>query len=161
MSTTTTALIRASMVSTVTGLLPGLFSPNRFKEHRSTVDLDKFCETAGILAAFRLFQIRDTFEHEETVVSNTDVEEVRTVMECRIAYPHSFQYGANHALSQDDVMNADLKQVRNAIGVNGYQTIEGAADACVFGESKTVERGTAVDFLVLRLSTQYYEDLDP
>lgn len=160
---TTVAAIREVMVSTVKALTPTSHAQRKFKPHRQDVDFRTWCEQ-NPAAAFRVFSIReDMTEHQGPFVTNTDLEELRTVLECQVAYPLEAEY-INDAgmrrplLDRDDVLSEDRKKIRRAIGLNGYQTLDAAGgNATVFEEQVTVEPLDACVYLVLRLGTMYRE----
>jgi hypothetical protein len=159
---TTVAAIRSTMVTTVQALTPTSLANRPFRAHREDVEFRDWAE-ANPAAAFRVFSIRDTFEHEGPFVSTTVLEELRTVLACEIAYPRVGDYvndsGARRPLvDRDDILREDIKRVRNAIGLNGYQTLDPAGgNATVFRETISMDVGEAVVFAVIRLHTMYRE----
>jgi hypothetical protein len=159
---TTVAAVRDTMISTVKALTPTSLANRKFRHHREDVDYSDFCER-NPAAAFRLFTIRDTFAHVSPVVSNMALEELQTTIECVVCYPKQSEYLNDSGqrrplLDRDDILREDIKQVRDAIGVNGYMTIDSAGgNATVFSENVGVDVAAACVYIVLRLGTMYRE----
>jgi hypothetical protein len=80
-----------------------------------------------------------------------------------VAYPQRGDYvndtGARRPLLDlDDILREDLRQLRDAIGVNGYSTLDAAGgNATVFREDVRRDVDGDVVFLVLGLATMYRE----
>lgn len=159
---TTVAAIRNTMITTVKALTPTSHAHRKYRHHREDVDFRDYCER-NPAAAYRLFTIRDTFAHEGPTISTMTLEELRTTIECVVAYPKMEAYindsGSRRPfLDRDDILREDIKQLRDAIGVNGYSTIDSAGgNATVFDEQIGVDMGTACVYAVLRFPTMYRE----
>jgi hypothetical protein len=150
------ASIRDTMITTVAGLTPTTLSGNRYKKHDQRMsDFRAWCEqNPG--PAFRRFSIRGTGAQEPPEVTNTDVEWIWTEIEAVVAYPLDFRGGPQMTLDRDDLIEEDMRQIENAIGTNGYSTIESAGAGTVTTSSIEREPGQACDFGVLRLRTGFY-----
>jgi hypothetical protein len=150
------ASIRDTMATTVIGLTPPVISSKRFTKYDHRVsDFRAWCEQ-NPTGCFRKFSIRGTGTQSPPEVTNTDVEWINTEIEAVIAYPLDFKGGPQMTLDRDDLIEDDLRQIENAIGTNGYQTIESAGAGTVTTIEATREEGQACAFAVLRLAVGFY-----
>lgn len=156
MAVTTLASVIDTMRTAVKALTATTHSGVPFKIWDGVANSDpkikfrEWCE-ANPTSSFRWFSIRRASGITPPFVTNTDLEEVETEVECVIAYPNDNRYGKDGGKDRDDAIEADMNQIANAIGTNGFQTIETAGDACSITLSDEIEEGTACAFGVVRL----------
>ena len=160
LTTTTIGAVRDRMISTLEAATPTVLSHRKFRAHRENLELTDFAEKAAH-AALRVFTIRDSFPGTVTV-STVDLREIRTVIEVVVAYPRTANYRDSSTskpiLELADVMRADLKLLREKVGLIGYAALErDGINACVLDEEVSVVDGAACSYLVLRLPTMYRE----
>lgn len=147
--------IRQSMATTVKALSPLLLAGRPFREHKAVVPFRPFCEEHPI-ASLRLFSVYGTGTLLYPTVTNTDQEWIQTEVVCEIAYPLDFQGGPLAAMDRRDLMESDMRQVSDAIGTNGYASLETAVSGTVRTIDSTYEEGQACAYSVLRLEVQYW-----
>ncbi len=160
MPTTTAEAIRDRRLDVVEAIVPNQLGGDKFRRYRNEGDGDfeAWCET-NPPAAWRRFQIRDTGDDDPPEVTNLDVELRSTTYEVRVAYQQTSRAGRDAALDRDDVLEGDYVQIRAAIGETGRGNFAAPyPDACVDGLAISMERvnGTAVDFMVMRLTMSFY-----
>lgn len=164
MAVTTLAAIMDTMITTVKALAPTFQSGVTFKpwdglaNNNPKVTFREWCE-ANPTASFRYFSIRRVGNVLPPTVTNTDLEEVESEVECVTAYPMDNRYGKDGGKDMDDVIEADNTKIEHAIGTNGYQTIETAGDACVMTQGSSIEVGSACAFGVLTMRVIWKRDM--
>lgn len=150
--TMTAASVRDELATAVRNLTGASLAHVPFKPHDNRQDFRTWCN-ANPNAAFRRFQVRDV-----GTVSGSEVYDAQqawhvTEMECVVAYPRDFRYGAQALLDLDDVLWADLNAIDNAIGSSGNATT-----ACVTTLQKDTEEGAGCTFAVLRVQTEFWRE---
>jgi hypothetical protein len=160
--TTTSAAIRDLMRTTVAGLTPSVMAADRFRAHREEQGppFRIWCE-ANPQAALRLFSIRDLGAIESPALTNADVELVSTEFEAVVCYPNDSRYGRTGQIGQDDVIEADQRQIDRAIGTTGYATLDTTTGGAAVVVTRTVSRelANACTFLSIRFAVQYWRSL--
>ena len=156
--TTTAAAIRDKMITTVEALTPTVSSGERF---RLVVDDDgEFRNWADMnpVAALRRFAIYELGTIRPPEVSSTVEQWTDEDFECVLAYPRKSlsRYGAKAFRSLMDTIKSDQKQIEDAIGTNGYQSLETSAVAVVTSGEWRLEKSPACLFGVLPLRVQYW-----
>lgn len=117
---TTPEAIRDRIITVIESLTPRHDVGVRFARFRNEGrgDLDAWV-VANAAGAHRRFQVRRIRQRDGAEVSNSDFEEVRCTFAVRIAYPQTHRWGGDAALDRDDVIDADLYDIDQAIGMNG------------------------------------------
>lgn len=160
MALATIEAIRDRISSVVEALAPATLSANKFLRHRSERD-GIFTDWAekNPTAAFRRFQARLVGGDEMPLVSNTQTETIRTVLELRVAYPQNHRYGPQNALDRDDVIEQDWSKINRAVGIyskaNFTTSTDGSYDCTPLGGEKEVDRSAGIDYLVVRLTFEF------
>lgn len=146
---TTEAAIRATLVTLVAAITPGLLIRDAFVAHQEEGDFVQWCESASD-ACFRRFSIRDTGGTDRPEVTNI-TEELRTVVfAVLVAYPDNFRYGSDAGRNQDDVMVSDRYLLEGAIGLRGYGNL---VDASWLRDHYSVSfvKGIGITFIEMRI----------
>jgi hypothetical protein len=156
--TTTAGQVRDVMIRAVRGLTPTVAAERKFVDYRENAGpIRRYCD-ANPAQAPRRFSIRDIGEVQPLSASDTEVSWTETEFECVVAYPYDNGWGANAALSLDDVIESDARQIDQSIGTEGYLLLDtsNGGEACVMTLGQHREDGEACRFLVLRLSVQFW-----
>jgi hypothetical protein len=160
--TTTADTIRDAMIARVRNLVPRRHARDRYRLHDDwAVDFREWCE-ANPSAALRRFSIRDMGPVDQPAVTNAEKELVRRTFEVVVAYPiaDSQRYGKGGARDRDDMLESDGYQLNDAIGTNGFQSLEvDVGPATVITEREDRESGAACVFLVLELHVQFWRSM--
>lgn len=157
---TTEEEIRDYMIALIRGLTPRLLEHDRFEVYRDEEDAD-FVEwtEAHVQGSLRRFQVRSTGSIPPPDVTNTDVEALTVTFQILVAYPQTHRAGRDNARDRDDMMSADLHQIQQTVGLNGYRNftgIGGNPDASwITGENSRVI-GNGVDYLVIRQTMRFF-----
>lgn len=159
MASTTSSAIRSLMRTTIAALTPSALSGDGFRAYEERFAFRDWCDK-NPAAALRLFSVRDVGELEPPLVTDTARHWAWREFVLEVAYPLDARYGELEELSLDDVIEQDLRQLRAAVGTDGFQTIEGAGarDAAVSnlpGEIR--DRGVACFFAGLRFRVGFWE----
>jgi hypothetical protein len=155
---TTGAAIRASMITAMRALVPAQLAQHPYTAAREEV-VDGFRKWAeqNPAAAMRRFSIRDVGRGVAPGFEDNVLEHVERAWECVVAYPlrELGLFGADAGRSLEDVMDADAKQVKFAIGTPGFQTL-GISSACVINDPPEYETGEACKFVVIPLRVTFW-----
>jgi hypothetical protein len=141
-------------------LLPRLRPVGRFELHDEQFPIRIWAEqNPG--AALRRVSIRASGRHEPPEVSNHVQEYVSTTIEIVIPYPRDVRYGNQRGLDRDAVISSDLKQIDDAIGTNGYASLDlsTGGDALVVTTSVEREEGISCVFGVITLRASYWREV--
>lgn len=157
---TLAASIRDRIIAVITALSPSSLATgagNAFHEYRNEGDGDFIAwAEKNPAAAFRRFQVRDDGTDEPPAVTNMDIEERSVTFEIVISYPQSARTGHKQALSRDDVIAADFRQIDFAVGICGRINFSPPEpDAVPRGITKRIDRRDACDYLVLTETFTY------
>lgn len=157
-TTTTAGQIRDLMIRTVRGLTPTVAAERGFEPYREDAGPIRRWADKTPIAAPRRFSVRDVGEVQPPTASDTEVAWVQTEFEVVVSYPYGHGWGSLAALSLDDVIELDAKQIEGAIGTDGYLMLDtsNGGEACVSTLATYREDGDACRFLVIRLSVQFW-----
>jgi hypothetical protein len=130
MANTTAGLIRDRIITVITGLTPTLHSSDAFRVYLEELDVP-FEEWIAKNPQLRRFSVRDAGSYSPPVVSNSDVVRREVTFEILVAYPNTNQYGSDASRTMDDVIEQDMNQIENAVGLHGSANFTAPyADAC-------------------------------
>jgi hypothetical protein len=153
----TLAAIRDRCIALVEAITPTSDSRVGFLRYRNEGegDFPEWSET-NPAACLRRFQIRDDGNETPPEVSNTDVDQREATLIVRIAYPQTGRYGGDQALDRDDVIDEDWGRINGKLGIYGRANFTGAYDCTPLGAERSIERGSAVDILVVTVRVSFY-----
>lgn len=130
MATTTAAAIRDRIITVITALTPTSHAGDGFRAYREEHNVP-FETWATENPQLRRFSVRDGGGYIPPVVSNTDVVRREVEFEILVCYPATHRYGDDAALAMDDVIEEDMNQIENAVGLHGSANFTSPhADAC-------------------------------
>jgi len=129
---TTPAAIRDRIIDVISGLTPTTVSGDLFRPFRNERDgAFQRWTLANAAACRRRFQVRRIGGTDSAEISNSDFEELRCTFRIMVAYPQTHRDGEDAALDRDDAIDADMKQIDQAIGMNGRANLAPPyPDAC-------------------------------
>lgn len=159
MATTTMAAITAKQRAIIAALVPTKSIRRRFEQHAGRRDFIDWAET-NPGRCLRAFEVIDTGEASVPDVSDLNVALELGTSEVTIAYPHQWaDYGRDNRRAMEAMIEADMRQVDDAIGLNGIANyLPGQCKA--IGAARVVE-GDGVTFSVLRYEIEYYRSVSP
>ncbi len=150
MPTTTIKLIRKQQATLIRALVPASLSANEFREYDRHTDFGEWAE-ATPESCLRKFFIEDEGEYEPPLSSNTDNEEIVTLITVLVAYPagpSDARYGKGGQSARRDVMREDMHQIDTAIGHRGSDNYV-SGHRLALAQTKEFEEGENVDFLAM------------
>ncbi len=157
MPTTSVTIIRDQMVAVLEGATPTSGSGQKFRAHRDEVDFFDWCGT-NKAAAFRRFEVRGGTSFEGPEISNTDVEWHRVPMTVTVAYPLEWgKYGAKNRASLEKVVEQDIHQIDDLIGLRGMANWTGGSQ--VRKVSDDVAEQDGVLFSRLQFEVGYFRSV--
>lgn len=162
MATATLEAIRDRGYGLLEALTPTTLPRDKFRRYRNEggADFRGWAED-NIPGALRRVQIREAGDETPPDVSDTVTERIRTTLEILIAYPQNARYGAANAMDRDDVMQQDWKSINLLVGIYGASNFSGSNDCIPLGCERNVERGTNIDFLVIRMRLEFVRAITP
>lgn len=154
MATTTFALIRAGFEAQVTALVPTVRADVAFRESMDEIQLRDWA-VANPGACFRRFTFVNRHDWGVPVISGTDVIEVVHTCVLEVAYPPGLAvYGAGNLRAVDDLIESDMDQLDDAIGLHGYPNyVSGLAVSQLAGTS--IEVVDSIRLLSMTFELQY------
>ncbi len=153
----TAANIRDRCHALVEALTPTADIRTRFRRFRNegSGDFDEWAET-NPAACLRRFQFRDDGTEDPPEVSNTDTDLRHITIVGRFSYPHTGRHGPDQALDRDDVIDLDWGLINGQLGIYGRGNFFLSHDCTPLGAERSVERGAAVDILVVTVRLSFY-----
>lgn len=117
---TTIGAIRDRAIAVIHNLTPNLLTPDKFKAYLNEGDGDfrAWCASQP-QACQRRFQIRTVGIDAPAMITNGDYERRRFEMTLMVAYAQTSRAGKANALSRDDLIDADRRQIEQSIGMTG------------------------------------------
>lgn len=160
MATATLEAIRDRVYTLIESQTPPSLTRDKFRRYRNEEGANfRDWADSQLAGAFRRFQVREASDDNLPDVSDTTVERVRTTLEILVAYPQTARTGPANAMDRDDVMNQDWKLINAAVGIYGRGNFSGSYDCVPLGCVKSVEHGSKVDMLVVRMAVEYVRAL--
>lgn len=162
MATTTLSAIRTLMRQTVVGLTPQTQAHVTFTTWDEVGPSFRRWAEESAPAALRRFTIVDSGNVSVPNATNIDREWVETDVDVVVAYPRDHRYGSSGNLDVHDTIELDLKQIKHAIGPEGYAALDTVTtgDACVVQAQQLREDGDAVMFGILKMRVGYWRAME-
>lgn len=167
---TTPEAIRDRIIDVITAITPRSLIGDRFRRYRNELGgrFQRWAESnaAGCL---RCVQVRRIRQRNSAEVTNTDFAELRCSFLISVSYSQTHRFGDDAALDRDDVIDEDIYDIDQAIGMNGRANFappypdacwrqEGNGETSRIGE--TIE-GDDVDIAQIFVSYSYRRALLP
>lgn len=157
MPTTTVTIIRDQMLTVIEGLSPTSSAGVKFRGHRDESDFFEWCGT-NKAAALRRIEVRGGTSYTGPDVTNTDVEWHRVPVSVTVAYPLEWgKYGLKNRASLEKVVEEDMHQIDDAIGVRGMANWTGGSFAVKVDDDTAEQDG--VLFVRMKFEVGYYRSV--
>jgi hypothetical protein len=159
MSTTTGAVIRASIESRIAALTPTSLASDRFRIHRYELPLALWAE-ANPAGCLRVVSVRESADVESADVTDGLREWVWQGYTVTVAYPKSWRAGAKQLVDLDSLVAADRLQIVKTIGTPGFATLATTTQAATVihtGETREDLDATVLGIVLLRAG--YYRSM--
>lgn len=157
---TTARDIRDAMRSAVRALVPNLRADLKFRAYlEDGGDFRDYAERATS-SVLRMFSIRDAGTGREPGAIGGDLELVERDWELVVAYPKAAagEAGVRGALSLEDMMESDARQLKATVGTAGFQTL-GLSQACVINDAPRISALAACTYMVIPLRVTFWRQM--
>lgn len=157
MATTTFALVRAGFETQIEALTPGTHADILFRKALDEVDFEEWA-AENPQAVFRRFSIRNDFDWQPVDVTGTDLLIMRHGCTVHVGYPSGLAaYGVDNLRDVDDLIEADVDQIDEAIGVHGYANYASGLHASELTRVQVTEVGQS-RIVSITFDLQYYRN---
>ena len=155
---TTFENVRNQQVSNLEALVPTNMAGTKFRRHRDEVDFFDWC-TANKAACFRRFDLRGGVAFTGPEITNTDVEFHRTMSVVTVAYPMEWgKYGLKNRASLEKLMEEDIHQIDDTIGLRGMANWAAGSWSQKTGEGEIAEQD-GVMYLRIQYEVGFYRSV--
>ena len=158
--TTTIGAIQTGMVTVIEALDPSLQPESRFEASLGDKEFRGWAAENSD-GCFRRFDARDVTTDRGPLSSDGVIEHVRGQIEVVVAYPkHPALYGDGGLRAADTLIDSDMHQIDDAIGLHGGANwISGQCATLLTDGGAVIDRGddeSEVMFLSLTYLTHFY-----